>query len=152
MRRYLLLGCALAFAFPAMGEVYKWTDAQGKAHYGDVPPNTEQNAKGVDLNVTEGVSSPRGGSRSSTRTRSVSSRQDAEYGTSSSFCRDLAKYASLQDLRDKGCKLDQGSCSAMRDYLAETRAATGRADSQAARLLGRQMQSEIEQQIQLKGC
>ena len=155
MRGSLFVGFALslAIATPALAEgVYKWTDAQGKVHYGDVPPAAEQNAKGVNLNVTDGVSSPRSNSRNSSRTRSVSSGSADEFGPSGSFCRDLAKYASLQDLRDKGCRIEQGSCTTMRDYLEETRAATGRESSAMAKELGERMQREIQQRMQAKGC
>jgi|GEM_PF-3876098 len=155
MRESLFIGLALSLVVvtPVLAEgVYKWTDAQGKVHYGDVPPATEQNAKGVNLNVTDGVSSPRSNSRSSSRTRSLSTDSGDEFGPNGSFCRDLAKYASLQDLRDKGCKLDQGSCTTMRDYLEETRVATGRESSQMAKELGERMQREIQQRMQAKGC
>jgi len=30
--------CSLLLAMPAVGQVYKWTDAQGKVHYSDQPP------------------------------------------------------------------------------------------------------------------
>ena len=40
MRTFLpLLLSALALAFPAAAQVYKWTDSQGKVHYGDRPPD-----------------------------------------------------------------------------------------------------------------
>ncbi len=32
----LVCGCLLAM--PALGELYKWTDAEGKVHYSDQPP------------------------------------------------------------------------------------------------------------------
>ena len=30
--------CACVLALPALGELYKWTDAEGKVHYSDQPP------------------------------------------------------------------------------------------------------------------
>lgn len=39
MRPFLFLLAAL-FALPAAAGVYKWTDAQGRAHYSDAPPAT----------------------------------------------------------------------------------------------------------------
>lgn len=40
MRRTLLIGAALAFAFAsaAMAQQYKWTDRNGRVQYGDTPP------------------------------------------------------------------------------------------------------------------
>lgn len=35
------LACACLLAIPALGELYKWTDAQGKVHYSDQPPPPE---------------------------------------------------------------------------------------------------------------
>lgn len=34
----LILLCALAFALPAKAEIYKWTDAEGKAHFSASKP------------------------------------------------------------------------------------------------------------------
>ena len=35
------LACGCLLALPALGELYKWTDAQGKVHYSDQPPPPE---------------------------------------------------------------------------------------------------------------
>jgi hypothetical protein len=32
------LACGCLLATPALGELYKWTDAEGKVHYSDQPP------------------------------------------------------------------------------------------------------------------
>jgi len=32
------LACGCLLAMPALGELYKWTDAEGKVHYSDQPP------------------------------------------------------------------------------------------------------------------
>lgn len=32
------LACGCLLAMPALGDVYKWTDAEGKVHYSDQPP------------------------------------------------------------------------------------------------------------------
>lgn len=32
------LACGCLLAIPALGELYKWTDEQGKVHYSDQPP------------------------------------------------------------------------------------------------------------------
>jgi len=42
----LVLSCLVVF--PASAEVYKWTDAQGRVHYGDRAPNEE--AEPIDIN------------------------------------------------------------------------------------------------------
>lgn len=33
-----MLACGCLLAIPALGELYKWTDAEGKVHYSDQPP------------------------------------------------------------------------------------------------------------------
>ncbi len=33
-----MLACTCLLAMPALGELYKWTDAEGKVHYSDQPP------------------------------------------------------------------------------------------------------------------
>jgi len=33
-----VLSCGYLLAMPALGETYKWTDAEGKVHYSDQPP------------------------------------------------------------------------------------------------------------------
>jgi type IV secretory pathway VirB10-like protein len=33
-----MLACGCLLAIPALGETYKWTDAEGKVHYSDQPP------------------------------------------------------------------------------------------------------------------
>ncbi len=42
---FALLSCLLAFS--ASAEVYKWTDAEGRVHFGDKPP--DQNAESVTI-------------------------------------------------------------------------------------------------------
>lgn len=34
----MAFACSFLLAMPAVGQVYKWTDAQGKVHYSDQPP------------------------------------------------------------------------------------------------------------------
>src|SRR4051812_14238644 len=34
----ILLACAIAASAPGLAQVFKWTDANGKTHYGDSPP------------------------------------------------------------------------------------------------------------------
>ena len=38
MFRHGLVLLLAILALPAAAEIYKWTDAQGKVHYGDQPP------------------------------------------------------------------------------------------------------------------
>jgi hypothetical protein len=38
MKRTAVFLLALSMAFPAIAEVYRWTDAQGRVHYSDTPP------------------------------------------------------------------------------------------------------------------
>lgn len=56
MRLFLLL-LGLAVAVPAAaGEIYQWTDSQGRVHFGDRPPGTgDGQALEVQPNVMEAV-------------------------------------------------------------------------------------------------
>jgi len=49
MKKYLLVFLCLV-AVTAFAEVYKWTDADGRIHYGD-NPNKDQHAEEVELKV-----------------------------------------------------------------------------------------------------
>jgi glutaredoxin len=51
MRSILLLVLVLAMAVPVAAQVYKWTDATGKVHYGDRPPDDAKNEQ-LKLPVT----------------------------------------------------------------------------------------------------
>lgn len=55
--RSLLFCLLLALATPALAEVYKWTDEQGKVHYSNVPPPTVE-TEPVKLTHPEGVKPP----------------------------------------------------------------------------------------------
>ena len=55
MKRFIAIACALAFVPLAWGQFYKWVDKEGKVHYSDTPPST-QDAK--QLNVQTGGGSP----------------------------------------------------------------------------------------------
>lgn len=35
----LLIGCLAGATLPAQAEIYRWQDAQGRVHYGNVPPH-----------------------------------------------------------------------------------------------------------------
>lgn len=50
----LLAGCALCL--PAAGQVQKWVDGQGRAHYGDRPPAGMDGAKTAPLRGTVSIS------------------------------------------------------------------------------------------------
>ena len=55
MKRLIAIACAFAFIPLAWGQFYKWVDKDGKVHYSDTPPST-QDAK--QLNVQTGGGSP----------------------------------------------------------------------------------------------
>jgi glutaredoxin len=55
MRSTLLTVLALLLALPAAGQVYKWIDSNGKAHYGDSPPGDVKNERlRIDVRSHEG--------------------------------------------------------------------------------------------------
>ena len=51
MKNFIAIALALAFIPLAWGQLYKWVDKEGKVHYSDTPPST-QDAK--QLNVPTG--------------------------------------------------------------------------------------------------
>jgi glutaredoxin len=58
--RIAFLFISLCFYSLATAQVYKWTDAQGKVHYGDIPPPQAQNVqqKKTHANIIETDSQP----------------------------------------------------------------------------------------------
>lgn len=44
MRHFIVLTAALLLGLTAEAQVYKWTDAEGKVHYGNQPPPTDASA------------------------------------------------------------------------------------------------------------
>lgn len=63
MRGILIaLGVSVALAGPAAGEIYRWTDREGKLHFSDKPPHVEM--KRIELFVNDGIKPiPREGKR-----------------------------------------------------------------------------------------
>jgi glutaredoxin len=58
--RYVILFICLSLAPVASAQVYKWTDAQGNTHYGDIPPPQAQNVqqKKTNANIIETDAQP----------------------------------------------------------------------------------------------
>jgi glutaredoxin len=58
--RYAILFILLSLASAADAQVYKWTDAQGNTHYGDIPPPQAQNVqqKKTNANIIETDAQP----------------------------------------------------------------------------------------------
>lgn len=55
MRSILVTSLALLAALPCAGQVYKWVDSNGKAHYGDSPPgDVKKEQLKVDVRSHEG--------------------------------------------------------------------------------------------------
>ncbi|HET9679430.1 MAG TPA: DUF4124 domain-containing protein [Gammaproteobacteria bacterium] len=52
--RYLILLLTLLFVLPASAQVYRWVDDQGKVHYSDTPPPSEQ-AEALNIDSGERV-------------------------------------------------------------------------------------------------
>lgn len=48
-----VLGISLSLAGPALGEIYRWTDREGKLHFSDKPPHLE--TQKIDLFVNDGI-------------------------------------------------------------------------------------------------
>ena len=99
MKRVLLFAALLAWSGMSCAVVYKWTDAQGKLQYGDLPPD------GVKAEVVEGL-----GSHSSTSRAAAPVHSDAPppkvAANNSPAGEDAAKKAVADDVaqtRDKQC-------------------------------------------------
>ncbi|MDG4553826.1 MAG: DUF4124 domain-containing protein [Candidatus Competibacter sp.] len=49
MKPALMFAVVLALVLPARAQVYKWTDADGRVHYGGAPPAADQPAQTLDI-------------------------------------------------------------------------------------------------------
>lgn len=49
--RFILIAVALCLASPAGAQVFRWTDKEGRVHYGDEPGPTARNAREVTATV-----------------------------------------------------------------------------------------------------
>ncbi|MFC1750414.1 glutaredoxin domain-containing protein [Pseudomonadota bacterium] len=84
---------SLLAAIPAHAQVYKWTDSNGKVHFGDRKPSSEK-AEAVNVKVT-----PRSGSvptaydTSSNKAAKIENKKVVMYGTSwCPFCKKARNY------------------------------------------------------------
>ena len=55
MKRFLILACALAVSAPALAQLYKWVDKDGRITYSDQPPPAQTSKQ---LNISTGTGSP----------------------------------------------------------------------------------------------
>lgn len=156
MRIATLLLCL--FSLPAYAGLYKWTDEQGKVHYSDVPP-PKQSAQSVDVVKPGGITpTPVPATREPSATAPARSRRNSladEYGPTSVACRNLSSSASLSEAREKGCRIEQSGCTAMRQYQEETeRAITRRPRDEPAfvRDVGDSMLEQLKEHMRAKGC
>lgn len=60
MRWFVLLALSCA-TLPALGQIYRWTDAQGRTHFSNVAPPQGTKATVVDPNAKEGPPAPESG-------------------------------------------------------------------------------------------
>lgn len=106
----VLLATVLSLAVPlASAEIYKWTDAQGRVHYGDNPADTVQAEKvTVEINSYEHVSYDAVDS-----SQAVDSRKVIMYSTSwCGYCKQARRYFQQQGIaftefdieKDRGAK------------------------------------------------
>jgi len=74
------LACGCLLAIPALGELYKWTDAQGKVHYSDQPPppDVKQPVTVKPRSPAAATAAPDGAGTSTAAPKSVIE-QDAEF-------------------------------------------------------------------------
>ena len=57
MKRLIALAFAIAFLPAAWGQLYKWVDKEGKVHYSDTPPTT-QDSKQLNVQAGGGTGAP----------------------------------------------------------------------------------------------
>jgi hypothetical protein len=55
MKRFLVLACALALSAPALAQLYKWVDKDGRVTYSDQPPAAQASKQ---LNIGTGTTGP----------------------------------------------------------------------------------------------
>lgn len=96
--RYLVLLLTLLFVLPASAQVYRWVDDQGKVHYSDTPPPSE-NAQALDIDSGERVSAENEAASDKTAT-------------------DAAQTPTAQTLAEKRCELAKLTLASYRE--AET--------------------------------
>jgi len=156
MRLAALLLCLITL--PASAGLYKWTDEQGKVHYSDVPP-PRQTPQQVDIVKPGGVApTPVPTVREQHDTSRTHNRRNSladEYGPTSAACRNLSSSASLAEAREKGCRIDQSGCTAMRQYQEETEQAIARRPRDEPAFVGEvgdSMIDQIKERMRVKGC
>ena len=74
----LVSGCLLAI--PAVGDMYKWTDAEGKVHYSDQPPppNVKQQPSKVKPRIPAATAAPEAAGAPAAAPKTTAE-QDAEF-------------------------------------------------------------------------
>ncbi len=58
MKRFLVLACALVLSAPALAQLYKWVDKDGRTVYSDQPPPTQQ-SKQLNPSTGQPAAAPR---------------------------------------------------------------------------------------------
>ena len=165
-RPTIVLALLALLSFPAGAGVYKWKDANGKVHYGDIPPS-DQDTKALNVpSAARATNTPalKPGSKQS-NTKSDSKDEKVTSGLYSGLsrreadkiketCQSEGKNMSLAQIRDNYCGMEYAGCRALREYLQETENATARhrGDGQHAQELGDAMTNQIKAKLTAKGC
>ena len=154
------LALLILFALPAHADIYKWTDENGKVHYGDQAP---ANPKTKTLNVKPAQPSSavpsRAGDKSSGADERVSGGlytglKRSEMDKIKETCQRDGKNMSLAQIRDNYCGMEFAGCRALREYQQETEnsLARHRGDSAEAQKLGDAMLNQLKAKMSAKGC
>ena len=149
---------ALLLALPAHAEVYKWTDANGKVHYGDQPPVSSK-TRTLDVKPSQ----PSGADAARTSGKSDDERVNggrytglkrSEADKIKETCQRDGRNMSLAQIRDNYCGMEYAGCRALREYQQETEnsVARHRGDGGSAQALGDAMLKQLKAKMDAKGC
>lgn len=158
--RAACLALLILFALPAHAEIYKWTDANGKVHYGDQAPASTP-TKTLDVKPTQpsGAQASRPNGKSSRGDERVNSGlytglKRSEADKIRETCQRDGKNMSLAQIRDNYCGMEYAGCRALREYQQETEnsVARHRGDGGSAQALGDAMLKQLKAKMDAKGC
>jgi len=114
LKRWLLIGLAIAFALPASARVYKWTDADGNIHFGDRP---HAGAETVQLDHVDEGAAPTGTPRETEAARAAKRQRLIQSMEASRHQREEARAKAKAEVvaRKRKCVAARADLSDMQD-------------------------------------
>lgn len=125
MRAALVALCLLVAAAPCQAEkIYRWTGADGKVKYGDMPPSTAKDVQSFDKRIGTTTAAPAAAAAAPTDEQEVARRQNC-----------TTKAAQLKTFSNATKLIEKDALGREREYTAEER-----------KLLVERTQAEIDAQ------